>query len=226
MAGVTTPEGIIIPAGGDTYDYLGEQRKMAASQRTIVPVANPAAAATIIAAMAADSRPVSATNPLVTWDDSLKTVITYTGTAYPFGKLDYCTLRNPGAQTFTNSTFTTVVFTAAVEDSNSMWGTPASRIVIKQAGRYHIVAGGGTVGTSGRIATQIQKNGVTLPFGGQIVNTSGGAEISAKSSLYTTCAVGDYITVQLFHETGTSSQTAAGGAYSQPFLAVQQISFA
>lgn len=226
MAGVTTPEGIVIPAGGDTFDYLGEQRRMAASQRTIVPVANPAAAAVIISAMAADGRTVSATNPLVTWDDSLKTVITYTGTTYPFGKLDYAALRGTGAQTFTNSTFTTCTFTTLVEDSNGLTtAVPTQRITIKQAGRYHIIGMGATSGTTGRVAVQVAKNGTTVPYGGQLVNTSGGAEISAKVDIYSNCVVGDYFTLSIFHEAG-GTPTGAGAAYSIPFLSTQQISFA
>jgi hypothetical protein len=64
MAGVTTPEGIVIPAGGDTYDYTGEQRRMAASQRTVVTVADRTAADLIATNMASDGRPVTDANPL------------------------------------------------------------------------------------------------------------------------------------------------------------------
>lgn len=64
MAGVTTPEGIVIPAAGDQFDYLGEQRRMAASTRSIVPVPDRATADSVVAAMNTDGRPVSDTNPV------------------------------------------------------------------------------------------------------------------------------------------------------------------
>ncbi|ALY10237.1 hypothetical protein SALGADO_71 [Arthrobacter phage Salgado] len=74
MAGVLSPEGVILPAGADTYDYLGEQRRMAASQRTIVPVADRTAAESVSAAMAADGRPVSDTNPLIVYNIATQSV--------------------------------------------------------------------------------------------------------------------------------------------------------
>lgn len=65
MPGVSTAEGVVVPAAGDTFDYLGEMRRKANSQRTVVPVADRAAAEVVAAAMATDNRPVSDTNPLV-----------------------------------------------------------------------------------------------------------------------------------------------------------------
>lgn len=60
----TTAEKIVIPGGGDFFDYTEEQRKMAASQRTVVIVADRTEADTIATAMAADGRPVTDANPL------------------------------------------------------------------------------------------------------------------------------------------------------------------
>lgn len=74
MPGVNTPEGVVVPAAGDTYDYLGEQRRMANSQRTIVPVADRAAADVVASAMETDGRPVSDTNPLVVYNIANRTV--------------------------------------------------------------------------------------------------------------------------------------------------------
>lgn len=67
MPGVNTPEGVVVPAAGDTFDYLGEMRRKANSQRTVIPVADRAAAEVIASAMATDNRPVSDTNPLVVY---------------------------------------------------------------------------------------------------------------------------------------------------------------
>lgn len=74
MPGVNTPEGVVVPAAGDTFDYLGEMRRKANSQRTVVPVADRAAADVIASAMATDNRPVSDTNPLVVWNNADKRV--------------------------------------------------------------------------------------------------------------------------------------------------------
>lgn len=65
---VTSPEKITLPGGGDFYEYVEEQRKMAASQRTVVPVVNIAEADAIATAMASDGRPVTDANPLVVFD--------------------------------------------------------------------------------------------------------------------------------------------------------------
>jgi hypothetical protein len=223
MAGVTTPEGIIIPAGGDTYDYLGEQRRMAASQRTIVPVANPAAAATIITNMAADGRPVSATNPLITWDDSLKTVITYTGTTYPFGKLDFATYRNT-TNAFVSGNFTTAVYDTVVEDSNGLTNAAdKSKITIKKAGRYMITAGHGFPSGAGRVAMKCKINGVDVPYGGQMVPSA--VEGGPKLTIFKDLAVGDYVQMQVFQDTGSSQNGQNSSPYGAPHMSVQQLSF-
>lgn len=70
----TTAEKIVIPGGGDFYDYAEEQRKMSASQRTIVPVANLAEADNIATVMAADGRAVTDTNPLVVFNTATKSI--------------------------------------------------------------------------------------------------------------------------------------------------------
>lgn len=67
----TTPEKVTVPGGGDYYDYVEEQREMVASQRTVVPVADIAEADAIAAAMAAEGRAVSDTNPLVVFNIAL-----------------------------------------------------------------------------------------------------------------------------------------------------------
>lgn len=65
MAGIVTAEKHVIANPADTYGYTAEQRALAASIRSIVPVAHRTEAETIATAMAADGRPVSDTNPLV-----------------------------------------------------------------------------------------------------------------------------------------------------------------
>lgn len=75
MAGFITAEGLIVAAGGDTYDYVNDQRRLAGSIRSIVPVATQAAGDTVAAAMATDGRPVSDTNPLVTWQTDNNTLV-------------------------------------------------------------------------------------------------------------------------------------------------------
>lgn len=67
MTGFITAEGLVIPAGSDTYDYVADQRRLSSSIRSIVPVPDQATGDTIAAAMATDGRAVSDTNPLVTW---------------------------------------------------------------------------------------------------------------------------------------------------------------
>lgn len=65
MAGLVTAEKQVIANPSDTYGYAAEQRALAASIRSLVPVASRAEAETVAAAMAADGRPVSNANPLV-----------------------------------------------------------------------------------------------------------------------------------------------------------------
>lgn len=59
------PEGTRVPAGGDAYDLTNDLRRMMASATTIVPVANASARTTLLAGLAADSRPVSPADPAV-----------------------------------------------------------------------------------------------------------------------------------------------------------------
>ena len=68
---VTSPEKVVLPGGGDLFDYVEEMRKKAASQRTVVPVADITEADAIAAAMAAEGRPVTDANPLVVRDLSI-----------------------------------------------------------------------------------------------------------------------------------------------------------
>jgi hypothetical protein len=65
---VTSPEKVTLPGGGDLFEYVEEMRKKAASQRTIVPVADIAEADAIAASMAAEGRPVTDDNPLCVFD--------------------------------------------------------------------------------------------------------------------------------------------------------------
>lgn len=63
----TTPEKHVLPMGGDSYDYVQEQRAQSASIRSIVPVADQAEANTILDAMTADGRSSSVDNLLVVY---------------------------------------------------------------------------------------------------------------------------------------------------------------
>lgn len=65
MAGFITAEGLVVAAGADTYDYVNDQRRLAGSIRSVVPAADNAGVATIVAAMNTDGRPVTDTNPLI-----------------------------------------------------------------------------------------------------------------------------------------------------------------
>lgn len=225
MAGIVTAEKLVIANPADNYGYTAEQRTLAASARTIVPVSSPTEAASIIAAMAADGRTVSATNPLVTWDDSLKTIITYTGASYPFGKLDYAALRNTN-NTFATGNFTVCTFSTLHEDSNGLTAAvPTDRITIKKAGRYLITGGGGFNTGGNRIAVKLQVNGVDVPYGGQLV-PGNVAEGGAKASVALNLAVNDYVRVLLFHEQGSAQNGDNGSPYGAPHLSVQQLSFA
>lgn len=58
------PEGIRVPTGTDSYDLTNDLRKMMASAQTIVPVTNVAARTALVAALVADSRPPSTSDPL------------------------------------------------------------------------------------------------------------------------------------------------------------------
>lgn len=87
MAGSTTPEGIVIPAGGDTFDYLGEQRRMAASQRTLVPVPDRAGGDAVASAMNTDGRPVSAANPLLAFNQATRNIEWKDGAGWSFASM-------------------------------------------------------------------------------------------------------------------------------------------
>lgn len=69
-----TPEKVTIPAAGDTYAYLQEQRTMAATQRTIVQVDDRTEADQIATARATDNRPVTDEDPLVVWNTADKRI--------------------------------------------------------------------------------------------------------------------------------------------------------
>ncbi|WP_175008111.1 hypothetical protein [Cellulosimicrobium sp. TH-20] len=62
---VILPERIRVPAPGDSYALTEDLRKMMESARTIVPVANETDRAAVVAALAAASRPVSSSAPLI-----------------------------------------------------------------------------------------------------------------------------------------------------------------
>lgn len=74
MAGFITAEGLVVAAGGDAYDYVNDQRRLAGSIRSVVPAADHTAGDTIASAMNTDGRPVSATNPLVIFNQATRTV--------------------------------------------------------------------------------------------------------------------------------------------------------
>lgn len=58
------PEGIRVPAGGDSYDLTNDLRKMMESATTIVPVANVGARTALVQALAAAGRAPSVAAPL------------------------------------------------------------------------------------------------------------------------------------------------------------------
>ena len=60
-----SPEKVRTPAGSDAYALTSDLRLMGASIRGVVPVANATERGAVVSAMAAEGRPVSATNPLV-----------------------------------------------------------------------------------------------------------------------------------------------------------------
>lgn len=63
-----SPEGIVIPAGGDAWNLTTDLRTQAASTRSVVSVADRTAAEAVATAMASDGRTVSGTNPLVVFN--------------------------------------------------------------------------------------------------------------------------------------------------------------
>lgn len=73
-SGYVTAEGLIVSAGGDTYDYVNDQRRLAASIRSVVPVTDRSAGDTVSTAMASDGRAVADTNPLIAFNISTKTL--------------------------------------------------------------------------------------------------------------------------------------------------------
>lgn len=82
MAMTVTAEKVNIPSPGDVYGYLAEQRQMAASQRTVVPVTNRADGDAVATAMAADGRPVSSTNPLIALRQDTERIEAKTGNGW------------------------------------------------------------------------------------------------------------------------------------------------
>jgi hypothetical protein len=82
MTGFITAEGLGIPAGGDTYDYVNDQRRLAASVRSTVTVADRTGANAVASAMTADGRPPTVNNPLyVLRQDTMKLEF-YDGTTW------------------------------------------------------------------------------------------------------------------------------------------------
>lgn len=80
MTGFITAEGTVVPAGTDPWNLVADLRTMANSQRTIVPVANRAAATTITSGMTTDGRTPTATNPLIVYRADTDQLETYDGT--------------------------------------------------------------------------------------------------------------------------------------------------
>lgn len=60
-----TAEGFRVPATSDNYALTNDLRKMMESAKTIVPVANKTARTALIAALTADGRPPTPTNPTI-----------------------------------------------------------------------------------------------------------------------------------------------------------------
>lgn len=69
-----SPEKKQLPAMGDNYKYVDEQRAFAASIRDIVPVVDRAEADTIASQMTADGRGVTDSNPLIVFNNATKNV--------------------------------------------------------------------------------------------------------------------------------------------------------
>lgn len=62
---VILPERTRVPAAGDSYALTEDLRKMMESARTIVPVSNTTDRQAVVSALAAASRPVSTSTPLI-----------------------------------------------------------------------------------------------------------------------------------------------------------------
>lgn len=69
-----SPEKKVLPAAGDNYNYVDEQRAFANSVRDIVSVVNRAEAESISAAMATDGRTITDANPLIVFNNETKNI--------------------------------------------------------------------------------------------------------------------------------------------------------
>lgn len=74
MSGFITAEGLVVPIGTDYYDYVNDQKRLADSVRSVVPVASQAAGNTVASSMASDGRSVSDTNPLAIWESDTHSI--------------------------------------------------------------------------------------------------------------------------------------------------------
>lgn len=82
MTGFITAEGLVVPAGGDLYDYVNDQRRLAASIRSNVTVADRTAALSVAASMSSDGRPATINNPLYVLRQDTMTQEYYDGTTW------------------------------------------------------------------------------------------------------------------------------------------------
>ncbi|ATW59945.1 hypothetical protein SEA_WALTZ_68 [Arthrobacter phage Waltz] len=211
MAGITSPEGVILPAGVDMFDYLGEQRRMAASQRTIVPVADRTAADSVAAAMAADGRTVSDTNPLIVYNIASQSVEVKDGGGWNgalatpafahAGKTD-------GFQTTVGTDVAIVLNSAQVLKGGFTFETTSGgRLVAPYSGWYRINAQFYITGGSGyRSQSKIYKNSSPSGVGGVgLVWKADGTDFTTHTMTVVQLTAGDRI--------GLGTTQTAGSAW-------------
>jgi hypothetical protein len=113
------------------------------------------------------------------------------------------------SQVFKDGVSTLVQFTGPQAADPGMLDLAAkpTRITITQAGRYHIVGGGGftTGNATGRVVAWLRKNGNNIPYGGQsvpIINLGPYSEFSARAEVVLDLWPTDYIELVINQKTG------------------------
>ncbi len=117
------------------------------------------------------------------------------------------------------SAYTTVAWNNELNDSGNMHAANATTVVITQAGLYAVAAKGGFApSATGLRGCKIQLNGSDVEGSAVIINNAGGTFATAVvvPTLYIQCTVGDAVSMQQWHNVGSTITTATGSAADYP----------
>lgn len=212
MTGFITAEGIVIPAGSDTYDYVNDQRRFAASVRSIVPVAFDGAFSTVVSGMATDGRPVSDTNPLFAWNANDKG-LQYQGTAgvmlplgpaVPFGHMG----RTAGFQTLTPSAQTVGMAAAQVLLNGMTFDATHNALKVPVTGYYRITQRCYAIGgTAWCLNSYPNINGTANSGAGISLWKADSQDYYSGASIIRLLNANDYVNITAYASSGTPGST-------------------